>query len=311
MNREVRERLLLPVGIPLSATLLIGAVVLIFSRVLLAVPAEIAVAVALMAAVNILGAGAIVTWRPRMRSMDYLLLSGVAIVPIIAGIFVAAGAFEVKEGEEPRPVVQELRIAAQNLAFDLKELALKSGAPTVITFANNEALAHNLAIYNNQQDAATQQNAIFDGKTFTGPATERYRLKALTPGSFFFQCDVHPAQMAGTVKVEQAAEAPGAPAKPAELEITALGSVFDQKALTVPSGVTSTISLDNQDTLQHNISVYRSQADAQIQQNAVFKGPLFAGPATRKFRVRPPSPGTYYFQCDVHAPQMNGTLTAT
>jgi plastocyanin len=310
MNQDVRERLLLPVGIPVGATVLIVIVVIIFSRVLLAVPPEIAVAVALMAAVNILGAGAIVTWRPRMRSIDYLLLSGVAVVPIVAGVFVAAGAFEVKEEGEKRPEVQALAISAQNLAFDLKELVLKSGAPTVITFANKEALAHNIAIYNNQQEGAIQQNAIFDGKTFTGPATERYRVKALTPGSFFFQCDIHPAQMTGTVRVEESEE-PGAPAKPVEVEITAKGSVFDKKELTAPAGVTSSLSLDNQDTLQHNISVYRSQADAQTQQNAVFKGPLFAGPATRKFRLRPPSAGSYYFQCDVHAPQMNGTLTAT
>jgi plastocyanin len=115
--------------------------------------------------------------------------------------------------------------------------------------------------------------------------------------------------MTGTVRVE-AAPAEEAPAKPADVKITAQNSVFDLKELSVPAGVASNITLDNKDTLQHNISVYRSQADVAAQ-NPLATGPLFAGPATRRLRIRPPAPGTYYFQCDVHAPQMNGTLTAT
>lgn len=309
MNKDFRDRILLPIGIPLGAVTVILVVVLIFSRVLLRVHEfeYIPVAIALMAAVNILGAAAVMSLRPRLRSIDLAALAGVVAVPILAGGAIATGMIQVQtHEEEPAPQAQTLSVSAANLAFDAKQLVLKSGAPLVINFDNKDTVPHNLAVYRTPQDAQAQTGSLFKGTLIDGGATTTYRVPPLQPGTYFFQCDIHPT-MNGGVNVE---EAPAEPAEPAEVEITAKGLAFDRKELSVPSGVPAVIVLDNQDADQHNLSVYPNAEVGRTQQNQLFKGTLFPGPATRRYRLNALPPGAYYFQCDIHVTTMSGTLTA-
>lgn len=309
MNQEFRDRVLLPIGIPVGAVTIILIVVLIFSRILLNLHELelVPVAIGLMAAINIMGVATVLSLRPKLRSIDWAALLGVAAVPMLAGGAIAAGMIQVQvHEEEPPPEPQTLSVTAANLAFDAKQLLLKSGSPLEINLTNQDTVPHNIAIYRTPQDAQAQTASLFKGTLINAGARTSYRVPPLQVGTYYFQCDIHPA-MNGAVTVE---EAPAEPPEPEEVDITAKGLTFDKKELSLPSGVAAVIVLDNQDPDQHNVSVYPDAEVARTQQNALLKGVLFPGPATRRYRLDALPPGTYFFQCDIHVTTMNGTLTA-
>ena len=72
-----------------------------------------------------------------------------------------------------------------------------AGEAFTVTFTNNEAAQHNWSIYTEEGgEMIAQGNIIGEG------ATDEIEVPALEPGEYFFVCDVHPADMVGTVVVE-------------------------------------------------------------------------------------------------------------
>ena len=95
------------------------------------------------------------------------------------------------------PVGPEVRISADKLVFEVTEVAVPAGEPFTIAFENKEALPHNVAVY---RDSSLSQ-PISVGEVFSGPATKSQQVPALTAGSYFFRCDLHP-DMTGTLVAE-------------------------------------------------------------------------------------------------------------
>lgn len=93
-------------------------------------------------------------------------------------------------------------LVAQGFAFDKSTLTIPAGARVVMTFDNRDAgVPHNFALYT---DSSAKQK-IYGGALITGPATTTYTFTApLTPGTYFFRCDVHPTSMYGSFVVTQA-----------------------------------------------------------------------------------------------------------
>jgi cytochrome c oxidase subunit II len=91
-------------------------------------------------------------------------------------------------------------LVAQNVAFDMSTITVPRGADIMITFTNKDnGMPHNFAVYTTS--AAT--SVIFSGQIITGPGAITYTFTAPTaPGSYFFRCDIHPAQMTGTFIVK-------------------------------------------------------------------------------------------------------------
>jgi plastocyanin len=87
------------------------------------------------------------------------------------------------------------------------------------------------------------------------------------------------------------------------VEVTAQGTAFDTSEIALPADTPSTIAFDNQDSVPHNVAIYTEQGGE----------PLFAGDiitaTTADYPVPPLEAGSYYFQCDVHPTEMNGTVT--
>ncbi|MBI3750499.1 MAG: cupredoxin domain-containing protein [Chloroflexi bacterium] len=81
-------------------------------------------------------------------------------------------------------------------------------------------------------------------------------------------------------------------------------SGFDKTELDVPANVGFSLVLHNNDSVQHNVSIYSDQGHSQ----RVFGGEV-ANAGTHVYHVQALASGTYYFQCDIH-PAMKGTLTA-
>jgi plastocyanin len=216
VNRDTKDRLLLPIFIPFAAVLALAFVILAFSRILLAVPQEAATPIALAMALNVLTGAALFASLPRLRSwvVKGVLVVGAVILAVgaVTSMAVSGELEELFEGEKPAaegpgteqgmspppppPPGETGGIIASGVAFNVSELSLPAGQENTLPFDNRDAgIPHNVSIY-------TQEGgeALFEGEITTGPAKIDYQVPALDPGSFYFQCDVHP-QMSGTVNV--------------------------------------------------------------------------------------------------------------
>jgi plastocyanin len=91
-------------------------------------------------------------------------------------------------------------VTASGIAFDVATITLKANTATTLTFDNKDAgIPHNIAIY---PSASELTSPLFRGDIITGPATAEYRIPPLKPGTYYFQCDVHPTTMNGQVIVK-------------------------------------------------------------------------------------------------------------
>ncbi len=93
-----------------------------------------------------------------------------------------------------------MNLTADNMAFDTDTITVPAGAEVTINFDNqDDGIPHNFAVYEN----STAQDPIFQGEIVTGPDTTEYTFTAPEePGTYYFQCDVHPSQMNGDFIVE-------------------------------------------------------------------------------------------------------------
>ncbi|MCC7565374.1 MAG: cupredoxin domain-containing protein [Methanomicrobiaceae archaeon] len=104
---------------------------------------------------------------------------------------------------EPSPAAPEtvtVDLVAEGIAFDTDTITVPAGAEVTMNFENRDpGIPHNFAAY--MTPAAT--DSIFVGEIITGPATTTYTFTAPEePGTYFFRCDAHPAQMTGDFIVE-------------------------------------------------------------------------------------------------------------
>lgn len=321
MNRDVRDRILMPIAVPIGVLAVIGILVWSFSRILIAVGSAVAIAVALAASVDILLIAILVSGRKEGSSRMYIPLLGITAVALVGGGVYAAGrppgpqGAEEKPGGAPAPTAFE--IAAKNIQFDKQTITLTAAAPAAIAFRNeDQGIPHNVAIYTDEEAASSGGQALFKGEIFEGAATRTYRFTAPPAGSYYFHCDVHPA-MKGTVEVV-AGEAGGEPGgKPGGetggstggVKVEARNIAFDTKELRLSSGGEAKIVFSNKDKgIPHNIAIYADRAAAESGSDALFRGETFPGVATRTYSFKAPPPGSYYFHCDVH-PAMAGTVT--
>jgi len=82
-----------------------------------------------------------------------------------------------------------VNITAQDIAFDTETITVPAGANVTMVFNNMDSVPHNVAIY----DSSLRSEEIFVGDIITGPAEITYNFTAPSePGTYYFQCDVHP-----------------------------------------------------------------------------------------------------------------------
>ena len=302
MNEQLKDRLVLPVAIPLGALIFIVIVTVGFGKLLLSVPVAVATAVAIMAAISVLTVFSVLAVRPRLPSGGFAMLMGVASVPFLLGGAVSAGLVDIADEEDHQePVVFTANVVAENIAFDPTEVEVPTGVDIEIEFENRDAdpITHNIQIFDGDDASAP---SIFSETPFAGPRTVTYEVGKLDAGSYFFLCIVH-TSMRGTIV---AAEEP-----PTEddgstggVKISADELAFDTEKLMFSPSTPVSLIFENKEAQSHNISIYTG-SDASGAQ--VFKGEIFTGPVTRTYEIPALDAGNYYFQCDVH-PLMNGEL---
>lgn len=312
MRPEVRDRLVLPVMIPLGALAFILLATVGFGWLLLSMPAEVATAVAIMAAVSVLSVFSVLARRSRLSSGAFTLMIGVAAVPFVLGGAVGAGFIDIAEEEEHHePVTFEVEIAAEDIAFDRTEIEVPAGTEIDIIFDNRDEPPndHNIHLFDGPD---RESPSYFSEPPFGGPRTVTYEIGKLDPGSYFFVCDVHP-NMTGTITAveadappseEEEETEPPTQAEKESVEVSADALAFDTQRLVFPAGIPVEIIFENRETESHNIEIFEG---SEASGSPVFRGDIFAGPETRTYQVPTLEAGSYYFQCQVH-PFMNGTL---
>lgn len=99
-------------------------------------------------------------------------------------------------GEEPDATVTA-PVGASGTGFASDELSLPADEETVIEFLNQDTgQMHNVGIYDEKGG-----EELFAGEIITAPTTVDYSVPALEAGTYYFQCDVHPTTMTGTLTV--------------------------------------------------------------------------------------------------------------
>jgi plastocyanin len=298
MRPEVRDRVVLPIVLPLGILVLIAGVLYGFSRVLLNIEGSAATTIALVVAGGIVVAAAIAATRPQVRGSTVVAMAGaVAGIAMLSGGIALAVIAGGEGGEQGGGQAAVVALTAKNIEFVQTDLQAPASKPFTLAFDNQDAgTQHNVQIFDNPDYSGTP---LFDGDLVTGVAKANYAVPALDPGTYAFRCVVHP-QMTGTITAAAGGGGGGAPA----VEVAAQNLEFDTNEIDLPPDTASTIAFDNKDAgVQHNIAIYADDSLGEL----LFKGDIVTGPATATYDVPAIPAGAYYFHCDIH-PTMNGSV---
>jgi plastocyanin len=97
-------------------------------------------------------------------------------------------------GDTSSPAAGGTTVVAKDIAFQPTSLTIPADTATAITFDNQDAAPHNMAI----KDASGAQ--VFKGEIVTQTKVT-YNVNALPAGTYGFWCEVHP-NMTGTLAVQ-------------------------------------------------------------------------------------------------------------
>ena len=97
-------------------------------------------------------------------------------------------------GDTSSPAAGGTTVVAKDIAYQPTSLTIPAATATAITFDNQDAAPHNIAI----KDASGAQ--VFKGEIVTQTKVT-YNVDALPAGTYGFLCEVHP-NMTGTLTVQ-------------------------------------------------------------------------------------------------------------
>ena len=307
MRPALRDRLVMPILLPLGILAVIAATLFGFSRILLSLTPTAATLTAIVVASGVVITAAVAAGRKQVRLSTLGAMLGVtAGVAMLAGgvaLAVVGGSEEEPGGGGEKPVVT---LAAANIAFEPTSLTVPAGEAFILQFHNQDAnTQHNVQIFDDPGFAGTP---LFNGALVTGVRQTDYDVDPLEPGAYFFRCEVHPTTMMGEMQAvpsggEGGGPGPGGPGGGGGVTVVAQNLAFDTATIELEP-VPTTLTFENRDAgVQHNIAIY---SDSSLG-DELFNGELVTGPATVEYTVPALPPGEHYFQCNVH-PNMNGTV---
>jgi plastocyanin len=115
-----------------------------------------------------------------------LAVAVLAVVAVLAGCSPAVEAPASFEPGSPE-------VTASGNQFDKTELDVPGQTGFELVLHNNDGVQHNFSIYSDENHS----QRVFGGD-FANQGTHVYHVQALAPGTYYFECDIHPT-MKGTV----------------------------------------------------------------------------------------------------------------
>jgi len=165
----------------------------------------------------------------------------------------------------------------------------------------------------NKTATATRAATTGTPRATASPATSPTRAATATPKATATPAATATPKATATpaaTATPKATATPAATASPAagatQIDVTAQGFAFDKTTIQVTAGQPFTIKMDNKDTAVHNVHIYTQKGGTSI---AVTDPQAIPAGSSGTLTTTITQPGTYYFQCDFHPEQMNGTLT--
>jgi len=204
----------------------------------------------------------------------------------------------------PAPSDGGLAIVATDNKFDKTTLTAPPDTDVTVSFKNAGKVQHNIHFLDKKGGQDLAPGAA--GNILPGGQSETLTFKTPAAGTYYFQCDVHPDQMTGTFKVDASAAAPaaGGASAAAAQTLVAKGTKFDKSSIQAQAGKEFSLTIDNKDTVKHNIHVLDKKGGEDLAPGAA--GKLVDGGLSDTIKFTPPAAGKFYFQCDVHPDQMFG-----
>ena len=89
----------------------------------------------------------------------------------------------------------------------------------------------------------------------------------------------------------------------AAVTISASNVQFDVSELTFPADEATTLTFNNEDSVEHNVSIYETE-DAEAE---IFTGQNVGAGASTDYEIPATPKGEYFFRCDLHPSSMVGT----
>jgi plastocyanin len=308
LSARVPERGILPVALPLMLLSMIAGSAFLFSRVLLNIEKEVAVAVAMMMAFNLLAFFAFMSSRiGRADKVEKVVALGVLLLPAVLGTAVAAGIIPTKGGEkehgaEAAPAA--VKLVAEDLKFDKDEITFPANTDVEVSLDNKDTAPHNVMVFKGPDDSGEKLN---DGEpTADAGKKATYKLKSPEPGTYYFHCGIHP-NMNGKVVVTEA-KGGGEEGGGGTLSLSAKDSKFDKEQLEAKAGAKVTLNFENKESLPHNVQIFSTPETTG--EPSVLKGEpaaMKAGKVKYEFTA-PDKPGEYAFHCQFHPTTMKGKL---
>jgi plastocyanin len=293
--KEFKERVLIPLLIPLGALAIIAVVVLNVLRVLLALeersgPHTVTAVAVIVASAVLFG----FTWyasKGGRSAGNMSLLSVAGIMVIIAG-FIGFEAIQedqrkVREEEKAKAALNkpDLIVEAYDIGFKEKELRIGPGKITIEEI-NTGSTAHTFVI-----DGVA-------GKKLSVPAHDAKDIGTYeipNPGTYTYFCDIpghRQAGMEGKLIVDPSAPKPGSggggAASGTPVKIDGADLSFAPKGVTAPAGPVS-ITLNNVGKIHHTLVV---EGDPKFKK-------LEADPGQAPSETFDAKPGEYVLYCDV------------
>ncbi len=100
----------------------------------------------------------------------------------------------------PAANAQKLEIVGENISFDKNALTGAAGQPITLTFDNKDSgVQHNIHFFEGTSASGT---SVAETAIETGPVVQTLSFGPLQPGTYYYQCDVHPTVMTGTLTVQ-------------------------------------------------------------------------------------------------------------
>src|SRR5262245_48824780 len=278
MRPALRDRLVMPILLPLGILAVIAVVLFGFSRILLSLTPTAATVTAIVVAIGVVTTASVAAGRKQVRLSTLGAMLGVtAGVAMLAGgvaLAVVGGTEEEPGGGGEKPVVA---LAAANIAFEPTSLTVPAGEAFILRFHNEDAnTQHNVQIFDDPEFGGTP---LFSGALVTGVRQTDYEVDPIQQGAYFFRCEVHPTTMTGKLQAVPG----GGPGGPVEtgpggpgggVTVVAQNIAFDTATIMLEP-VPTTITFENRDAgVQHNIAIY---SDSSLS-DELFNGELVTGP---------------------------------